>query len=785
MTGTENKDNKGVKKDGDKVEQMLFEIYFVDTSTKAAQLDKIAPVPKIEMDKKLSEVRAHLRANKALSWREASCTFCTLSGAELKDNLTLADYKDLAASQGKEPGAEQDKSKEIVTNVKEDDKKQKTSIKVYFRSLKRNLGLDDKTKEFLKQKMEFELKKAELLPEDERKMLKGSYSHRDFMAEVGTGSIIHPADMTEEQWNSVVETNSLLHGNTIFREAYDLPITVERAMYPAFRLKPRAILDFTEDGADTSGDKTGKKGGNGTMEEYRIPRFIVTDDAYVEVSEHKTSVMTAMAESSLSKNSSEVAIGGGAFGWSGGVTGGHEYESSERSRVRKEEEKNHMIITYNFPRVTLSLDDGNLELTQECKKELATVKTREDAGRFKRKFGCFFSTKVQLGGRLHSTQESTAVTGSTTGEKSKRLKITAAASFAGPAAEVTVKGGYGEDSTRQDQSATSTYDSHMAWEAKGGDTLLCNKYDQAHSTNDFKYADSVTSPSAWCSTVSSYYNWRVVKQDNVISIEDIISQVAKDQEHVFEKLKKFEERASSDSLDICFYHKATSRYLGFNTAADSVPGIMFADLYERGDIVAKGSGSIMANATTMGGIADLIEIPVTPREYGEMVYAMKLGRGPRKTLSLGGAQQGNAQVFQLSGKVVKDEKGRLRLMKQESYEAWNADVNCPVGYVPATETYKRTQLQECYKVKKEEAVSFRCKPVIDQTAQGLAQEIQVVIEAYSGTEFLGHLREAEGHKGVVVVDRGPKDKFHGKDDIKAGEPLQFTLRYQPYSDNGV
>lgn len=70
MTGTENKDNKGVKKDGDKVEQMLFEIYFVDTSTKAAQLDKIAPVPKIEMDKKLSEVRAHLRANKALSWRE-------------------------------------------------------------------------------------------------------------------------------------------------------------------------------------------------------------------------------------------------------------------------------------------------------------------------------------------------------------------------------------------------------------------------------------------------------------------------------------------------------------------------------------------------------------------------------------------------------------------------------------------------------------------------------------------------------------------------------------------
>ncbi|UZP45056.1 hypothetical protein NXS19_012868 [Fusarium pseudograminearum] len=112
-------------------------------------------------------------------------------------------------------------------------------------------------------------------------------------------------------------------------------------------------------------------------------------------------------------------------------------------------------------------------------------------------------------------------------------------------------------------------------------------------------------------------------------------------------------------------------------------------------------------------------------------------------------------------------RDRLRLMKQESYEAWNADVNCPVGYVPATETYKRTQLQECYKVKKEEAVSLRYRPVNDQTAQGLAQEIQVEIE------------------GAVVVDRGPKDKFHGKDDIKAGKPLRFTLRYQPFAENGV
>jgi hypothetical protein len=40
----------------------------------------------------------------------------------------------------------------------------------------------------------------------------------------------------------------------------------------------------------------------------RIPRFIVTDDSYVDVSEHKSSVASAIASSSLSKNSSEVAM---------------------------------------------------------------------------------------------------------------------------------------------------------------------------------------------------------------------------------------------------------------------------------------------------------------------------------------------------------------------------------------------------------------------------------------------------------------------------------------------
>lgn len=50
----------------------------------------------------------------------------------------------------------------------------------------------------------------------------------------------------------------------------------------------------------------------------------------------------------------------------------------------------------------------------------------------------------------------------------------------------------------------------MTWEAKGGDTLLCNKY-IVSSRDEMGDANDCNSPPAWCSTVASFYNWRVVK----------------------------------------------------------------------------------------------------------------------------------------------------------------------------------------------------------------------------------------------------------------------------------
>jgi hypothetical protein len=85
---------------------------------------------------------------------------------------------------------------------------------------------------------------------------------------------------------------------------------------------------------------------------------------------------------------------------------------------------------------------------------------------------------------LHSTQESAAVTGSNIGEKTKRLKISAGISFAGPGVQATVKGGYGSDKKEKNETSSAAFDSQMAWDAKGGDTLLCNKYSPAAPFRD-------------------------------------------------------------------------------------------------------------------------------------------------------------------------------------------------------------------------------------------------------------------------------------------------------------
>jgi hypothetical protein len=89
--------------------------------------------------------------------------------------------------------------------------------------------------------------------------------------------------------------------------------------------------------------------------------------------------------------------------------------------------------------------------------------------------GTFFATRVELGGRLHSSESTENVAEDKKEETSKSLKIAAAASFSSAYAQGSASGSYGTAGVNSSGQQNSSMNKNMSWEAKGGDTLLCNK----------------------------------------------------------------------------------------------------------------------------------------------------------------------------------------------------------------------------------------------------------------------------------------------------------------------
>ncbi|OGE47064.1 hypothetical protein PENARI_c069G05383 [Penicillium arizonense] len=525
--------------------KLLFDVYIVDKSSLAAKLRKIVDISEkttADLDgMTLKEIREQLNNAKALTFRQQGCSFCNKAGAVFNDNLPFSTYIQ-ALNHGSDDSSDKNDNGNGDQEVKpnENPKGATTHYAVYLRSRKLPTELDENTKNFLNEKMEFDLKKTELLAGKSPELLEKSYSHSDFMARTGSGTITQPADMLERHWNVVMNTNSLLSGSSAVLRDVDIGVRVERAMYPAFKSKKREFEDY-EVALDNNSDIAVPKHG------LHIPRFVVADDSYVEVTESQSSVATAVASSSLAQVDAELAVGAGVYGYSAGISASHHSEEETKKLVTNRTDKKRMVITYNFPRVIVLLDEDSLEVTAECVEAVKKVKDWNTLSIFLNKYGSFFATRVELGGRLHSSEDSTAITGETVSEKAKSMKNAAGLSVSGPAVGVSVKGGKGKVEGNKDENTTSSLESKMSWEAKGGNTLLCNN------------------PPQWCSTVASFYNWRVVKQENILAIEDLIDRIqggsaVRDQ---FDLIRKPPPLAP-DHLNICFYEKALNKYISLH-----------------------------------------------------------------------------------------------------------------------------------------------------------------------------------------------------------------------------
>ncbi|KAE8413535.1 hypothetical protein BDV36DRAFT_304068 [Aspergillus pseudocaelatus] len=294
-----------------------------------------------------------------------------------------------------------------------------------------------------------------------------SFSHNIFINPTTTFSIVHPADMSEKQWSVVVRNNSLLNPYRVVDLGKKGGKIVERSIHSAFVLKPRAFQDYQ---ISASGAKTSVN----AQQMLRIPFFRIEDDSYIEQFEENKSVSRAVAASSMSQFDASLAIEGGAFGFSASASASYGEKNSSSDSSSSSEETRVMNITYNFPRVIIDFDHQSLDLSNQCKADLKAVSTAADIESFKDKYGRLFAMRVQLGGRLHAAEESTARSSAERAEHAKSQRAAAALSFKSP-------------------------------------------YVQASA--------NMNNPPAWTYTVGSFYNWRVVKQSSVLAIEDVISSI--------------------------------------------------------------------------------------------------------------------------------------------------------------------------------------------------------------------------------------------------------------------
>ncbi|KAI2795096.1 hypothetical protein POX_a01700 [Penicillium oxalicum] len=311
-----------------------------------------------------------------------------------------------------------------------------------------------------------------------------------------------------------MRNNDLLNGKFFegggANDKLQLPTSIRRARYTAFALKERVIPEY-----NVTFQIAKPPPGQLKQPElkFRIPRFQICDGSRVEVFETQTSIAESLASNAFSQTTVEAAAGGGAFGVSVGVKAGATTSESSSFAQSSLKNESRMHVAYLFPRVEIFFDAEDLELTAECIEHLEKLRDpkakKEDADSFFHKFGHVFVPHVQLGGRLHSVESTESIAGSTAQEKASALKAAASASVSGYGFQASVSASHETTNNSSTERSQSSSSHSITWHADGGDTLLCNN------------------PPAWCPTVHSFYNWRVMNQIGMVDIVQLIGKMKK------------------------------------------------------------------------------------------------------------------------------------------------------------------------------------------------------------------------------------------------------------------
>ncbi|KAH7193915.1 uncharacterized protein B0J16DRAFT_336234 [Fusarium flagelliforme] len=450
-----------------------------DPASSTSKQKQIIQLEKSVEHEKLSDIRELLQKNSVFDSKDFKSPFCRKNGSDVSDDMKFGLYLALLG----------------VKSISE------PRLDVYFKAKKIFSPVDKATQDSNTEQLDLAFQQEPELIKKNPELLTSSFNPSDWTAV--KGELSHAADLTEREWSVITRTNCLLSGHRIVttpkldgETEKQVLQGIERSPYNAFKLKPRAFESYE---VSSMGQEDTSRGDDEKYH-FRIPRFRVDDDSSVTVVETKTSFEKSMAKSSFSETSFQVAASASFFGVSGSAQAGGSTGSTDSSSSLEAKEENSLVVNYNFPRVTLYWDYKSLAVSQECLDDIKTVVDLRTAQDFHQKYGHVFSRRVQLGGRLSSSQKVVSTEGSKVKEQAQKLKASASASINSSFFQASVSASHERQSKEGSSSSKKDFSSSMAWEATGGDTLLCNN------------------PAQWCATVSLHDNWRIVNQDEVVPL---------------------------------------------------------------------------------------------------------------------------------------------------------------------------------------------------------------------------------------------------------------------------
>ncbi|RTE84716.1 hypothetical protein BHE90_000713 [Fusarium euwallaceae] len=294
-------------------------------------------------------------------------------------------------------------------------------------------------------------------------------------------------DFANKDWDKIMMLNKLLY-------AFDVrgkQLQITSARLPAFELV------FSEQGSSAA---------------HLQPFVEIQDTPHIDITEVSTEFQSSLADNAFSSKAVETMVSGGSPLVSVSISAGMKSESSRGKASTEGGQRKEYRATYNFPRARLFLDESTLQVSEYCDNALAALQADPTLAKlvdFQRRFGTIFAQEVLLGGRLESTKaaDSFASASTSTAKEDFKASVGAAVSFGPFAASVS---GSTETQTGHDRGSNNQRgNSAISFTARGGDTLLC--------------AD----PAAWAATVAVWRNWRVIQQDEPVSLQDLLGRFKK------------------------------------------------------------------------------------------------------------------------------------------------------------------------------------------------------------------------------------------------------------------